>query len=119
MALHSAMGLKDSARRGSFFGLSMATMYASFHSSGEEVPMKQLLISVSMCSLNVREVHFQNSEGTSSGPVALRFLIFRRMNSNSSIVNNCRFMSGGFGERGVRGIWEMLGGGGVVQRLLE
>ena len=82
------MGLKDSARRGSFFGLRIATMYASFHSSGEEAPMKQLLNSVRMCSLNVREVHFQNSDGISFGPVALRFLIFLRMNSSSSMVNN-------------------------------
>ena len=52
--------------------------------------MKQLLIRVSMCSLKMMEVHFQNSEGISSGPVALLFLIFLRMYSNSSMVKGWR-----------------------------
>ena len=66
--------------------------------------MKQLLNNVRMCSLNVREVHFQNSDGISFGPVALRFLIFLRMNSSSSMVNNWMLMSGGLGEIVVRGM---------------
>ena len=79
-------------------------MCASFHSSGEEAPRKQLLSSMRMCSLKVGEVHFQNSDGIVSGPGALLFLTLWRTNSSSVSVKGLRSIGGGWSTMGVRGI---------------
>ena len=87
-------------------------MCASFHSSGEEAPMKQLLRRARIWSLKVGEVHFQNSDGMESGPGDLLFLIFLRIKSSSSRVKGLRSIGGGCWTMGVRGIWVTLEGGG-------
>ncbi len=70
-----------------------------------------------MWSLKVGDVHFQNSDGIVSGPGALRFLIFLKMESSSSRVNKLRSIGGGCVTSEVRGMCVVFGGGGVVHNL--